>query len=147
MSEIPEFENYDLTSIQLAEPSLGVQTGIGVLRVHPRSQCEGRGIPCCIHDPSGHHMRTWPMNWRGDTGVMERICPHGCGHPDPDHMAYVRSLTPEHECVRDWVRSQGKIPTTDPWARGSGWFYLSEDEDCQYPHLEGQGIHGCDGCC
>lgn len=60
--------------------------------VHPREQCEGRGIPCCIHEPSDHHMRTWPMNWRSDTGVMERTCPHGVGHPDPDHMAYVRSL-------------------------------------------------------
>lgn len=117
-------EDYDLTIMQIAEPVLGLQAGEGVLRTHPRSACEGRGIPCCIHSPSEHRMRTWPMNWRGDTGVMERICPHGIGHPDPDHLAYVRSLTPEHDCDED---------------RGIG--------ACPYPHLEWQGVHSCDGCC
>lgn len=33
-------------------------------------------------------MRTWPLNWRADKGVMERICPHGVGHPDPDDAAH-----------------------------------------------------------
>ena len=33
-------------------------------------------------------MRAWPLNWRDDTGVMERICPHGVGHPDPDDAAH-----------------------------------------------------------
>jgi hypothetical protein len=37
-------------------------------------------------------MRDWPLNWRADTGVMERICEHGVGHPDPDHLDYARSL-------------------------------------------------------
>lgn len=60
--------------------------------VHLQSQCEGRGLPCVIHDPSDHHMVLWPLNWRADTHVMERVCPHGVGHPDPDHIAYVRSL-------------------------------------------------------
>lgn len=73
--------DYDLT---FAGPDL--------IQVHGRSACQGRGIPCCIHAPSSHHMVTWPMNWRADTGVMERLCLHGIGHPDPDHMAYVRSL-------------------------------------------------------
>lgn len=63
-----------------------------LVAVHALEACEGRGIPCCIHDPSDHHMLTWPMHWRGDTKVMERLCPHGIGHPDPDHMAYVTSL-------------------------------------------------------
>lgn len=89
------WDEYDLTSMSIAEPVFGHQTGSGVLRTHPRSACEGRGIPCCIHEPSDHHMRAWPMNWRGDTGVMERICPHGVGHPDPDHMAYVKSVDPD----------------------------------------------------
>jgi hypothetical protein len=89
-------EDFDLTSMHVAEPVLGQQIGHAVLKVHPRSQCEGRGIPCCIHSPSDHHMRTWEMNWRADTGVMERTCPHGIGHPDPDHMAYVRSVSDEN---------------------------------------------------
>jgi hypothetical protein len=31
-------------------------------------------------------MITWPQNWRGDKGMMERFCPHGVGHPDPDDL-------------------------------------------------------------
>ena len=50
--------------------------------VHSSSLCEGQA--CAVHHPSDHHMVTWPQNWRGDRGLMERICPHGVGHPDPD---------------------------------------------------------------
>lgn len=52
--------------------------------------CEGEDCP--IHRPSQHHMRDWPLNWRGDRHLAERICPHGIGHPDPDHMARVKRL-------------------------------------------------------
>jgi hypothetical protein len=31
-------------------------------------------------------MRRWPQNWRGDRYLIERICPHGVGHPDPDDL-------------------------------------------------------------
>jgi hypothetical protein len=55
----------------------------GVLRnVHRRDACAGE--PCCIHNPSDHHMRDWPQMWRDDRGMMERRCQHGIGHPDPD---------------------------------------------------------------
>lgn len=50
--------------------------------VHEPSKCAGEA--CCIHNPSDHHMRTWPQHWRGDRRIMERLCPHGVGHPDPD---------------------------------------------------------------
>jgi hypothetical protein len=53
-----------------------------VLLVHPKDKCKGQH--CCIHNPSDHHMKEWPQNWRGDRGIMERMCPHGIGHPDPD---------------------------------------------------------------
>lgn len=33
-------------------------------------------------------MRDWPQFWRDDRGLMERICSHGIGHPDPDDLAY-----------------------------------------------------------
>jgi hypothetical protein len=62
--------------------------GDRMLRVHPASQCAGQES-CCIHKPSDHVMRDFPMHWREDRGLMERICPHGVGHPDPDHMAHV----------------------------------------------------------
>ena len=86
----------DLAFMHAAEPVLGVQQGLTLMNVHGRDKCEGRGIPCCIHEPSGHHMRSWPLNWRSDTRVMERICPHGVGHPDPDHMAYVVSVSDDN---------------------------------------------------
>lgn len=57
-----------------------------VLRTHDPDRCSGEY--CVIHNPSGHHMVDWPMNWRADTSVMERICPHGIGHPDPDDTAH-----------------------------------------------------------
>lgn len=55
---------------------------------HDASKCGGRS--CCIHNPSAHSMRTFPLLWRSDRGLMERVCPHGRGHPDPDDIAYKR---------------------------------------------------------
>lgn len=55
-----------------------------VTNVHAPEQCAGR--PCPIHNPSDHHMRSFPQHWRDDRGLMERICPHGVGHPDPDGL-------------------------------------------------------------
>lgn len=57
-------------------------TGTGQkLNVHDKSDCSGK---CPIHNPSDHHMVEWPTHWRDDVGFMERICPCGIGHPDPD---------------------------------------------------------------
>jgi hypothetical protein len=82
-------DDYDLVSIDnAAEPTFGIQQpGPHVLRVHPASMCADDEA-CVIHKPSDHHMRTWSLNWRADTGVMERLCPHGIGHPDPDAVAH-----------------------------------------------------------
>lgn len=52
------------------------------LTAHPRAQCEGE--ICCIHNRTEHCMRSFPQHWRSDRGIMERICRHGVGHPDPD---------------------------------------------------------------
>lgn len=68
--------------------------------VHSSIRCLGR--PCVIHNPSNHHMRTWPLLWRDDTRTMERTCPHGTGHPDPDDVAYHLERNPDasfaHSC-------------------------------------------------
>lgn len=53
--------------------------------VHAPDLCAGEH--CTIHNRSDHHMRGWPQNWRSDRGLMERICPHGVGHPDPDEIS------------------------------------------------------------
>lgn len=52
------------------------------LRAHPESKCDGE--ICCIHNRTDHCMREFPQHWRSDRGIMERICPHGVGHPDFD---------------------------------------------------------------
>lgn len=63
------------------------------IRAHKKKFCSG---PCPIHGPSGHHMITWPLHWRDDRSIFERICPHNIGHPDPDTMAYIKRTHPEH---------------------------------------------------
>lgn len=60
-----------------------------LVNVHDVSACEGR--PCVLHAPSDHKMRDWPTHWRDDRRLMERICPHGVGHPDPDDFAWHKS--------------------------------------------------------
>lgn len=87
---MPE-QDYDLISVDAAEPTFGMQVGKVIVKTHGTASCRGsigeNGLPiCCIHNPSNHHMITWPQNWRGDKGMMERLCPHGIGHPDPDDL-------------------------------------------------------------
>lgn len=66
-------------------------TGTGQeIMVHEKSNCEGHH--CVIHNPSNHHMKDWPTNWRQDRYLMERICPCGVGHPDPDDLAFKKTL-------------------------------------------------------
>lgn len=52
------------------------------LYTHPDFACGGKY--CTIHNRSNHSMRSFPQHWRVDRAIMERICPHGVGHPDPD---------------------------------------------------------------
>lgn len=59
---------------------------IHLMHTHPAETCAGRA--CVVHHPSAHHMNTWPRNWRGLRDIMERICEHGIGHPDPDDAAF-----------------------------------------------------------
>lgn len=58
-------------------------TGQVLAGVHASGSCSG---PCPIHAPSDHHMKDWPLHWRDDRRIFERICEHGVGHPDPDDM-------------------------------------------------------------
>ena len=63
------------------------KTGTGqTVWVHDKKMCAGEH--CCIHNPSDHHMKNWPTHWRDDRGLMERLCKHGIGHPDPDDLAF-----------------------------------------------------------
>lgn len=69
-------------------------TGTGQkLTVHARKDCavliDNSLQGCAIHAPSDHPMKAFPTHWRDDRGIMERICPHGVGHPDPDGIDYI----------------------------------------------------------
>mgnify|MGYP000014538987 FL=1 len=68
-----------------------------VLRnVHLTDDCIGEW--CTIHNRSEHSMRSFPQNWRDDRVLMERICPHGIGHPDPDDFKLRGNDAAVHAC-------------------------------------------------
>lgn len=60
-----------------------------LVSVHSALVCGG--TPCPFHDPSEHHMRDWPIVVRA-SGLTERTCTHGVGHPDPDSLAWLASV-------------------------------------------------------
>lgn len=59
---------------------------------HASDLCQG--TYCCLHNPSDHHMKDWPLKFRSDKKVMTRVCPHGIDHPDPDDLAFGNRLHP-----------------------------------------------------
>lgn len=71
-------------------------TDCSIISVHDDSSCAGR--PCTIHNRSDHSMRGFKQHWRSDRGIMERICPHGVGHPDPDSPWALDDLMWIHAC-------------------------------------------------
>ena len=64
--------------------------------VHDPAKCEGEN--CVIHNPSDHSLRYARTHWRRDRGIMERICKHGVGHPDPDSPWPIGSHQWVHGC-------------------------------------------------
>lgn len=68
------------------------KTGTGqILQVHEETfSCKNHN--CAIHNPSNSSMVEFPTNWREDKGLMERICPHGVGHPDPDDLSFKKRI-------------------------------------------------------
>ena len=62
--------------------------------VHAKEQCAGEW--CSIHHPSAHPLKDAPQIWREDRRIMERVCEHGVGHPDPDCIYATRNST--HGC-------------------------------------------------
>ena len=65
------------------ERNLLENTDITIL-THPQYACKGES--CSIHNKTDHSMRLFPQHWRSDRAIMERICSHGVGHPDPDEF-------------------------------------------------------------
>lgn len=57
--------------------------------VHKRNAlCDRDG--CAIHNPTDHIMSDFKQFMREDKSfLIERICPHGIGHPDPDSARFI----------------------------------------------------------
>ena len=74
--------------------------------IHRKVDCKGRY--CCMHKPSEHAMRDWPMLLR-ETGLVERLCSHGVGHPDPDSVAFLGESWKLHGCDGCEVKPRGNL--------------------------------------
>ena len=55
------------------------------LNAHEEGECQSP-YACAIHNRTNHHMRHFKQFYRFERGIMERICSHGVGHPDPDDI-------------------------------------------------------------
>jgi hypothetical protein len=79
------YEYVKLKKLTLQRKPMELVTLVGGTKLvtHNRDVCMA---PCPIHSPSQHRMITWRQNWRSDRGIMERLCVHGVGHPDPDDL-------------------------------------------------------------
>lgn len=67
------------------------------LLAHEKGDCKGDA--CTLHKRTKHHMREFRQFWRSDRGIMERICTHGIGHPDPDDYRIINGDDPGiHGC-------------------------------------------------
>lgn len=58
------------------------RTGLGqeLENVHDFTACLNSEF-CVIHHPMPGPWSEWPTYWREDRRMMERVCPHGVGHP------------------------------------------------------------------
>lgn len=92
-----DVNNYECLHIEIVDGSC-TECGAGrlarlehdgrlLVRTHVFGSCLGEH--CTLHNRSDHVMRSFPQNWREDRMLMERVCSHGVGHPDPDDIALV----------------------------------------------------------
>lgn len=116
--------------VQCFGRAFGEYLGWAAISTHPDTACDGQG--CSVHHPSSHSMKDWPQYWRADRGLMERVCPHGTGHPDPDDLAYKATIYKDDdpEAIAAY-----KTSYTAPYAATAA------------EKVAGESIHGCDGCC
>ena len=74
------------------------KTTIKFAHTHPEEACANETY-CTIHRTSEWAEAIGPQHWRGDRGIMERICKHGVGHYDWDQYEYHKKLGAEFEAV------------------------------------------------
>jgi hypothetical protein len=122
--------------------------------VHPTGSCYGPH--CCIHNPSDHHMRKWPMRFAHEGNGMERQCPHGYWHPDPDDERARHGLPTRVHCLNcdtiifsrsrhDFVRCNCEDEQDGIFVDGgSDYFRMGFGKNADYKVLP---TEECDGCC
>lgn len=91
-------------------------TGQRLRNIHPETDsCTARG--CTVHAPSDHAMRDFPTHFRADRGLMERICECSVGHPDPDHLAFVREFYGEDAAKTESVHGCCGCCSVSSWIK------------------------------
>jgi hypothetical protein len=92
-------ERYDPEALQCPN----CQAPVGWI-IHDPAHCKGER--CIWHNPTPQHsMSHLPFILR-DSGLVERACPCGVGHPDPDSVDFMLRTTGEehwgvHGCCRE----------------------------------------------
>lgn len=79
----------ELWVVGVTDGLYGAYLGVTGIRTHTPDKCAGRN--CVVHNPSEHHLLSWPIVYRSDKGTVERTCLHGVGHPDPDDAAFQKA--------------------------------------------------------
>ncbi len=64
---------------------------------------------CSIHNPTDPNKHL-PTYWRLDRYLMERICPCGIGHPDKDHITFMKRTKGDNRALIDSVHGCCGIP-------------------------------------
>lgn len=88
----------------------------GTLRTHSSLACAGDF--CSVHNPSSHSMVRFPQYWDAQRFQMQRVCPHGIPHPDPDDLAYSALVNGEefaefqrdHDCCDEGCCAPVPVP-------------------------------------
>jgi hypothetical protein len=76
----------------LTEAVNGAPIANGPVRVHTAAKCEGERCP--FHNPGEHPLNRRPILIRFDRdALVERLCEHVVGHPDPDSVRYFTRVT------------------------------------------------------
>lgn len=93
-------------------------SNVKLKNTHRLGDCKGEF--CTIHHRSDHSMRSFPQHWRWDRGIMERICPHGVGHVDPDEITEDRTHGCDGCCYDGTYQTDKFGSSADNMAKGAG---------------------------
>jgi hypothetical protein len=105
--------------------------GITMTNVHHESECAGRH--CIVHRPLHTHMDNWPVIYRYDRGIFERLdVLTGIGHPDPSQFDYWAESGQMHLAAHGCDGACALPPVKyrvekDRLARGLGWLVRDPD--------------------